>query len=178
MDCLNNLSSSRINETQNQNKVKCCFISYPYLEELCNLVHWTLISFQWEKQKETPQERETAVIHGKVIVKIILQRRVFQRWHGSNGQVTSETNNNNKTVSWRCQSREWKATTCEVLISIIWGYDSRSMANSTGYLLTNHSLYRLCSQNPNFVHQTIIPVFEGRRALQTKSLASNLVLLP
>lgn len=63
-------------------------------------------------------------------------------------------------------------------MSIMRGYDSGSVANSTGYLLISQSLYLLCSLNPNLVQLAIIPVLEVRRGLQTKSLAYNIILLP
>lgn len=107
-----------------------------------------------------------------MILQIIILRRVFQRWFISNGQVHQK-----KTISCSCQSGEWKAATCEVHGSIMWGYDSASMVNSIGCLLNSHSPQLLCYQNSNSVELSIIPVLEGQGALQTKSPASHLVLL-
>lgn len=175
MDCLTNFGSSQINETQNQNEVKSCFISYPHLEELSNLVQLDADLFSMRKTGDAPWKRNSHDLwqsdKADYSTEENLPEVACMQWSG-----TSENSKN--TVNWRCQSREWKAPACEVLVSIMWGYDSGSVANSTGYLLISQSLYLLRSLNPNFVQLAIIPVLEVRRGLQTKSLANNIILLP
>ena len=175
MDCLTNFSSSQINETQNQNEVKSCFISYSHLEELSNLVQLDADLFSMRKREgDTPWKRNSCDLWQSDWADYCTEQNLPEvacmQWSG-----TSESNN---TVNWRCQNREWKATACEVRVSIMQGYDSGSVANSTGYLLISHSLYLLCSLNPSLVQLAIIPVLEVRRGLQTKSLAYNIILLP
>lgn len=66
----------------------------------------------------------------------------------------------------------------------VWGsgehrvHDSAGMADSTGCLPSSHSPHLLFSQSPSSVQLAVNPVPEGSEVLQTKSPASNLVVLP
>ena len=112
MDCLTNFSSSQINETQNQNEVKSCFISYPHLEELSNLVQLDADLFSMRKTGDTPWKRNSHDLWQSDKADYSTEENIPEvacmQWSG-----TSENNKN--TVNWRCQSTEWKAPACEVL---------------------------------------------------------------
>lgn len=117
---LTNFSSSQINETQNQNEVKSCFISYSHLEELGNLVQLDADLFSMRKERRHPMKEKQLWSMAKWLGRLLYRAEspevACMQWSG-----TSESNN---TVNWEdAQNREWSycmRVPCEYYA----GYDS------------------------------------------------------
>lgn len=134
----------------------CCFISYPHLEGLSDLVQLGTDLFIMGEPGDIPWNWSS---HDRWRNDIAENSTIFQRRSVSNGQVYQKNTNKRKMRGGegKLLHVRFMWASCEQVIQL-------SVAKSIDCLPSSPSHGLLCYQNPNSIPLAIVPVLVGRGA--------------